>query len=228
MASHTEHYENFLASRYSWIFGGAAKKLDENRRFFSSRGIVPSLSKKAIDLGCGPGFQSIPLAEAGFEVTAIDTSRKLLDELATLKNGLDITAVETDIMEFTDHISGRVELAVCMGDTLAHFQSFADVERLFVSVFSMLEEGGKFVLTFRDMSAVIQPENRFIPVRSDENALFSCFLEPDGDYLTVHDILHTRDGGGWKVEKSFYRKLRMPPQVVVKLLEKAVVLCFEI
>ena len=47
----------------------------------STRGITPARSGRAVDLGAGCGFQSIPLARLGFAVTAIDIDRKLLDEL---------------------------------------------------------------------------------------------------------------------------------------------------
>ena len=37
-----------------------------------------SFDNKCIDLGCGPGHNSILLAEQGFSVTAIDFSEKML------------------------------------------------------------------------------------------------------------------------------------------------------
>ena len=74
MADVKAHYDNLLAPYYSWIFGGLESKLEENRNFFRGHGIQPVLSGVAMDLGAGCGFQSIPLAEAGFKVTAIDIS----------------------------------------------------------------------------------------------------------------------------------------------------------
>ena len=81
MASVKEHYQSHLSDYYSWMYGGFELKVSENRRFFQDQHVRPEHSGLAVDLGAGSGFQSIPLAELGFKVTAIDLSQKLLDEL---------------------------------------------------------------------------------------------------------------------------------------------------
>ena len=69
MASVEKHYEDLLAPYYSWISGGSELKLKEYRNFFRDHGVRPASSGVAVDLGAGPGFQSIPLAETGFNGT---------------------------------------------------------------------------------------------------------------------------------------------------------------
>ncbi len=86
MPSVTEHYANILADHYSWLFGGFGEKAEENRQFFATQGISPHRNGVALDLGCGSGFQSIPLAQLGFRVLALDLSPTLLAEL-TPHNG---------------------------------------------------------------------------------------------------------------------------------------------
>ena len=81
MASVEEHYDHLLAPFYSWISGGSDLKIEENRKFFKDHDIRPVSSGVAVDLGAGSGFQSIPLAEAGFNVIALDTNRQLLTHL---------------------------------------------------------------------------------------------------------------------------------------------------
>lgn len=44
---------------------------------------VPNTAKRVLDIGAGSGASSIVLAAHGLEVTAIDTSQLLLDELWT-------------------------------------------------------------------------------------------------------------------------------------------------
>lgn len=48
------------------------------------------------------------------------------------------------------------------------------------------------LLSFRDYSVPLQDEKRFIPVRSDEGRILTCFLEYSEDSVLVHDILHER------------------------------------
>ena len=81
MASACDHYENHLANYYAWIFGGMDAKIKENRKFFTDHNIQPIRSGLAFDLGAGCGFQSIPLAQLGFRVMAMDLSARLLAQL---------------------------------------------------------------------------------------------------------------------------------------------------
>lgn len=130
MSTAEEHYQNLLARHYYWMLGGAETKIADNRRFFQEHHCTPILSGHAVDLGAGPGFQSIPLAEAGFVVTAIDLSVELLNELTRNNiDGLHIRNVVADLCQFPFHIPAPVEIIVCMGDTLTHLQSQEQVER---------------------------------------------------------------------------------------------------
>lgn len=64
---------------------GIAKNLE----FLQKYQLSPTNSGVAVDLGAGCGFQSIPLAQLGFRVTAIDLDKKLLDELKANSGELD-------------------------------------------------------------------------------------------------------------------------------------------
>lgn len=120
MATVAEHYENLLADYYSWMFGDFAGKVETHHRFFFVNQIQPTKSGLAVDLGAGPGFQSIPLAQLGFRVLAVDLSRRLLEELHCRCGSLPITPIHGDLMNFTAWGEAPMELCVCMGDTLPH------------------------------------------------------------------------------------------------------------
>lgn len=210
MANVEQHYDQVLSDVYSWMYGGFDAALARFTEFFASRGIAPRGSGRALDLGAGCGFQSIPLAQAGFAVTAIDVDRKLLDELRAHTRDADVAIVRGDLMQFDEHVREAQELVVCMVDTLVHLPSKADVSALFAKVRAALEPGGKLILSFRDLSREATELDRFIPVRSDDATVFTCFLEFEPETVKVHDLVHRRQpDGGWTLLKSFYRKLRL-------------------
>ncbi len=93
MATVKEHYEQVLSDVYSWMAGGFNSGIERNIDFFKKHKITPLRSAKAIDLGAGCGFQSIPLAKAGFSVTAIDIDGKLLKELTDNSGSLEINII---------------------------------------------------------------------------------------------------------------------------------------
>ena len=220
MATAKEHYENFLASYYSWISGGTELKVHEYRDFFRDQQIRPRLSKIAVDLGAGSGFQSIPLAEAGFQVTAIDMNHDLLAELEKNARGLPIVTVEDDLLNFVDHRPAEIEVIVCMGDTLTHLNSLEDVRNLLESAYRAGTRQGFLLLGFRDLTAELTGLDRFIPVRSDATRIFTCFLEYEQDHVRVYDVLYEMVRGQWQMRKSFFRKLRISPQWTKEFLLK--------
>jgi 2-polyprenyl-3-methyl-5-hydroxy-6-metoxy-1,4-benzoquinol methylase len=221
MATVEEHYNRVLADVYSWMYGGWDAQLARYTDFFRSRGVAPRASKRAIDLGAGCGFQAIPLARLGFDVKAIDLDRKLLAELERHVDGEKIETICADIVEFRRHAPQSAELIVCMVDTLLHLETQDAVTRLANDVFAALEPGGTFIATFRDFTVETKELERFIPVRSDEHTVFTCFLEFEPDTVKVHDLVYRRGDGRWSFAKSFYRKLRLPTDWVVMTLRDA-------
>ncbi len=209
MATIKEHYELVLSDVYSWMFGGFDSGIERNIGFFEKQKISPVRSGVAIDLGSGCGFQSIPLAKAGFSVTAVDIDGKLLNELKDNSGSLAVKIIKDDLVNFDKYVKGKAELIVCMTDTLVHLDSKDKVLSLFTKVVSSLELGGKFIITFRDLSSELSELDRFIPVRSDRNMIFTCFLEYEPETVKVHDIVYKKKNGKWDLNKSFYRKLRL-------------------
>jgi 2-polyprenyl-3-methyl-5-hydroxy-6-metoxy-1,4-benzoquinol methylase len=97
------------------MFGDFHAKVQENKDFFNLIGIEPRFGGKALDLGCGSGFQSIALAELGFRVLAVDMCEALLNELRNRSVGRDIDAVQGDILDYSMYADkGPFEVAVCM------------------------------------------------------------------------------------------------------------------
>lgn len=207
------HYERLLAAHYSWMLGGDVREVAERQA-----GLLAELGVKgggvAVDLGCGSGAQTLALAGLGFSpVVAVDTSRRLLDELMTYVMDSDaVRPVHGDLRTALPEVTepGTVAAVVCMGDTLPHLPSKADVPVLLGHVVRALTPGGHLVLTYRDLTAELRGTDRFIPVRSSDDQLLTCFLEyRDEDTVIVHDLLHTRTDGGWQQQVGSYPKLRI-------------------
>ena len=215
------HYENHLADYYSWISGGFDTRADDNRRFFKKHNIKPEKSKVAIDLGAGPGFQSIPLAGSGFKVIAVDFSKKLLDELKSKSKNLNVETLKNDILDFNSYSNRNPELIVCMGDTLTHLGTLNSVSDLIKNCYKELSANGRLVLTFRDLTFELKGEERFIPVRSDENRIFICFLEYQAEYVKVFDIVYEKENGRWIQKISSYEKIKIPQETIKQYIKEA-------
>lgn len=151
---------------------------------------------------------------------AIDTSTELLQTLAELGGDLPIQAIHDDLLAFQRHITEAPSVILCMGDTITHLPERGAVESLIEKAAAELLPGGMFVVAFRDYSAALVGEQRFIPVRSDDTRILTCFLEYEPEVVLVHDILHQRTQEGWHTRVSHYRKLRLVPEQLIASLER--------
>ena len=220
MASVRKHYDNFLAEHYSWMFGDFHAKVQENKDFFKLNSIEPRSGRKALDLGCGSGFQSIALAKLGYRVLAVDMCETLLNELRHRSAGGDIVAVQGDILDYSLYADeGPFEVVVCMGDTLTHLQKTREVSALFTNIYPLLEQGGKLALSFRDLTAELTGIDRIIPVRSEDDKIMATFLEYEETQVNVHDMVFVKGDSGWVLRKSTYRKLRIGMHQVQDFLQ---------
>lgn len=220
MTSVQKHYDSHLGPIYTWMNGGAEAAMASGAADVAK--IVESFSHTglAVDLGAGFGMHTIPLARQGFRVVAIDSCAALLDELRSYQDDLPIETVLGDLQSFQQYLPQPPQLVLCMGDTITHLPDRKSVTRLIEAVASEMEKGGYFVISLRDYSVALTGEQRFIPVRSTEHRILTCFLEYTDSQLTVHDIVHEWNGTRWTTAVSAYHKLRLSPEWLVDSLEE--------
>jgi 2-polyprenyl-3-methyl-5-hydroxy-6-metoxy-1,4-benzoquinol methylase len=219
MSTATEHYTQHLAPIYLWMAGGAQTALQAGSDEIATLSAVLPAEGNVVDLGAGFGMHAIPLARAGFKVTAIDTSTLLLETLEQLCGDLPILTINDDLLNFQNHLDEPPTAVFCMGDTLTHLPSITAVHTLFERLAAAFSEGGVFVTTFRDYSIPLSGDQRFIPVRSDASRILTCFLEYQSETVLVHDILHECQEDQWHTRISHYPKLKLTPAMVCKWLE---------
>jgi 2-polyprenyl-3-methyl-5-hydroxy-6-metoxy-1,4-benzoquinol methylase len=214
-----DHYADHLGPVYTWMVGDIDAALSRGAAELDALPLPTKVGGAAVDLGAGFGLHAIPLARRGFSVVAMDTCDSLLQELEASKGLLPIRTVNADLLAFRELVAAPIDVIVCMGDTLTHLQNLACLESLFRDVAASLSHGGLFVATFRDyVSTPLQGDGRFILVRSDAERILTCFLEYADTTVTVHDLLHQREGGSWRLRVSSYSKLRLSLQWVVERL----------
>lgn len=219
MVTVAEHYANHLAPVYLWMAGGFDVAVSRCESEIDAVCRNPAGGRIAVDLGAGFGMHSIPLARRGYSVVAIDSSPTLLEVLRDHIETLPIQTVEDDLLAFQKYLNTKAQLILCMGDTLTHLTEPQSVEQLFSLVAESLHSGGTFITTFRDYTSPLVGDGRFIPVRSDHDRILTCFLEYSPCYVTIHDVLHERNGSIWQQRVSSYRKLRLSPEWVTTALQ---------
>ena len=151
----------------------------------------------------------------------MDLSARLLGELKNNAHNLSIATICDDISNFSIYVRGNIDLVVCMGDTLTHLADLEKVATLMQQAYGALVPGGRLILSFRNLTQALQGLDRFIPVRSNDTTIFTCFLEYKKNTVQVHDIVYEKKKDRWVVHKSAYRKSIIPAEWTRTHLQQA-------
>ena len=215
------HYELLLSKHYTWMFGKQRSRIvAEQASLLTAAGVIAPGT--CIDLGCGPGFQTLALLQLGAtRIHAIDSSAELLQELSPFADDKKINIHNADLTTFGAIIEQPVDTIVCMGDTLPHLSSRDDVSALFSMIATRLRPTGRVAISWRDLSSPPQGLDRFIPIQADDQRIMVCYLEDRGDTVCVHDLIHVRSDTGWTLHKGAYPKLKLSTNWVKAALRQA-------
>jgi len=137
--------EKFWESTYSFLFPDA--------RFVAAEAEVAELPKltgspfrRVLDLCCGPGRHSIPLARQGAHVTAVDRSPFLLQKARerAASEELNIEWVQADMRSFVRQDS--FELVINLFTSFGYFGDVEEDLAVLKNIFHSLTPGGFFVI----------------------------------------------------------------------------------
>lgn len=109
---------------------------------FAENGIAP---KNILDLACGTGSITVPLAKRGYSMTGIDLSAEMLS-LAQSKSDeakVKLRLSEQNIALF--QAGGSFDAVICSFDGINYLTSPKDVQSCFASVAETLSEDGIFI-----------------------------------------------------------------------------------
>ncbi|WP_328313100.1 class I SAM-dependent methyltransferase [Streptomyces sp. NBC_00442] len=103
--------------------------------------VIPA-GAKVMDFGCGDGRVAIPMAALGYEVTAVDSSQRMLDRLTD--RAPDLTTVHASADGIASHLGRRRMDAVYALAVLIH-HSYADCLDIITRLRAATKLGGTLV-----------------------------------------------------------------------------------
>jgi ubiquinone/menaquinone biosynthesis C-methylase UbiE len=148
---------------------------------------------RVLDLACGSGRFTIPLAKAGIEVVGLDSSPTMLkrarDSATTAQVVIDW--IEADMRDFD--LGGRqFGMIMIAENSLLHLHSIENIDRCFRTAARHLAPGGALVFD------IFVPGFRFLTRTSDQRHLIGHFhheslgeitLEETSDYDSVNQVV---------------------------------------
>ena len=148
---------------------------------------------RILDLCCGFGRHTVPLARMGYRVMGLDLSPVLLAEArrAAQEAGVDVACHQSDMRE----IPWREEFDGCvmLGGSFGIFENEADNERVLQGVARALKPSGRFVLDAANRDSIVRDfKARDWQKRGDLLVCFENMFDPVAG--AIHGIVRWRQG----------------------------------
>jgi SAM-dependent methyltransferase len=132
-----------------------------------------------LELACGTGRVSIPIAKSGFDVTGIDISSGMLNSAAVdaAEAGAKINFIKGDIRNFK--IDKKFNLIIFPFNSLAHLLDLESVNGCFQSVREHLLPDGRFILDF------MNPDFKYFMRDQSVSYPVDTYPDPDSDEMVI-------------------------------------------
>ena len=134
---------------------------------------------KILELCCGTGRLTLPIAKAGFDITGIDITPSMLEQAAKKANeaGLQIEFVEGDMRSFD--LNEKFDLIFIPFNSIHHLYSNEDFFQMLTSVKKHLKEDGLFLFD------CFNPNIQYIVDAGKEQQEMSRYTTQDGREVLI-------------------------------------------
>lgn len=154
--------------------------------------------RSALDVACGTGVFAMALAQAGVRTTGADLSRAMLRQARRRASAmhLPIRWAQAPMQQPGEKLTGRFDLILCMGNSLPHLLTAAELDAAFLSFRRLLAPGGHLVLHLLNYSRVLKRQERVVEINRQGNAEFVRFYDFPGGNIRFNLLHITWDASG--------------------------------
>jgi len=210
---------------YDRIFQASPRYAEQNQDVSFWLAMAERYGSSILELACGTGRVSTPLAEAGFEVTGIDISESML--MAARQKSRQVRWLQADVRNFC--LQQHFSLIIFPYDTFTHLRELADIKACLHCVKQHLNPGGYFILDFKNPYYVI--DSLKTPKPRD---IYSNFQDPqtqktvtvtrECEYDAVEQLYHILLQFTWENSSEVLRevltlRIFFPKEIEAILLE---------
>ena len=150
---YTKPFADYYDIKAEGLFQNVGQELEFFKFIFGTCAGIPVT--KILDAGCGTGRHSIPLLQAGYNVTGLDMSQNMLNrfkkklESANLK--ADIIKKDMKKMDFAEEF----QAIICMNSAFMYHLTDADIFQSLKAFHNALENGGVAIIDIMNFLSLI-------------------------------------------------------------------------
>jgi SAM-dependent methyltransferase len=154
-----------ISSYYDSIFPVSKDTVD-----FIRNSIV-NPPKSVLDVACGTGGYAIELDKLGYSLTAVDLDDEMIRKLSSKTKDTEskVVFLQANMLNLYEEFSGAKFGAIyCIGNSLVHLQSLAQIQSFFVGIRELLEREGVFIFQIINYDRIISKGINSLPTIINE------------------------------------------------------------
>jgi len=178
---------------------------------FTERQLHEVRARRVLDAACGTGMHAVALAERGYTTVGTDFSAGMIERARAnaAAAGVGVRFEVAGFGELRDRVGEGFDALLCLGNSLPHALTTADLDAALADFAACLRPGGLLLIQNRNFDAVLAGRERWMEPQvhreegdGDRPAAERIFLrfydfEPEGA-LTFNVItLRREEAGGW-------------------------------
>ncbi|HEX9063001.1 MAG TPA: class I SAM-dependent methyltransferase, partial [Clostridia bacterium] len=119
-----------------------------------------------LDVACGTGGYSIELDKYGYDVTAVDIDRKMIESLREKTNisGGKVKFLQANMLDLNGKFcENTFETIFCIGNSLVHLESLNEISSFFNNTKEILKNDGSLIVQVINFDRVISKGVKSLP-----------------------------------------------------------------
>jgi SAM-dependent methyltransferase len=153
-ACNAQHYDFIFSNRY----GSAYQQLTLNN--LNKIKSLINKNSKIIDFGAGTGRLTIPLAQDGYAITAVDASKEMLTVLTQKAKKLNLNIPIYEKLTSVEYKEERFDLIISLFTVLSYITSLDDLLFAMKNMWDLLNDDGIVILDLESIEAYKELSNK--------------------------------------------------------------------
>ncbi|MEW5816149.1 MAG: methyltransferase domain-containing protein [Spirochaetota bacterium] len=158
------------------------------------------LKKIVLDLACGTGTYSFPLAQASFRVIGIDSNSSMIEKAKRKVSNNNPSFYCQDIKSLKNLALPGLDGAFCIGNSIVHLATKDEVYKALQDIKTLLMPEGRVILQIVNYDRVLNKDIRELPTLSGENVTmyrrYSKSDDPKKIVFTIELAVNTSKEAG--------------------------------
>jgi ubiquinone/menaquinone biosynthesis C-methylase UbiE len=189
-------------------------------RMFKLFNIKP---KNIIDLACGTGNITIPLAKRNYNIIGIDISQDMLSiaEQKAREHSLNIQWICQDMINFQGFT--KQDAIICACDGLNYILKVEDLQSIFSRVYTSLRQGGIFVFDMNSRYKIeeVLAEQTFAYAGEEISYIWENYYNKDQEIIDFELSFFVKNKENYKRFNEIHKQKAYSINNVIELLKHA-------